>query len=153
MPNTGKGIYIKTNAGCDSKSEETSGSIENILYENIHISKPIWWSIWIGPQQQREPHTEARECGLVYPFTKTCNIESCMTLRNITLRNIVIEDPLISPGVIFGNQSNPITGLTFDNVTVVKGNVGDIFPFGSGYQCSNTIGAASINSSPPLECH
>jgi len=41
-----KGIYIKPNPG-----HSGDGIIENILYENIHMRTPIWWAIWIGPQQ------------------------------------------------------------------------------------------------------
>ena len=39
---------------------------------------------------------------------------------NITLRNISILNPATSPGVIFGNDSNPILGLVFDGVTVTN---------------------------------
>jgi len=41
-----KGIYIKPNPGNGG-----DGIIENILYENVHMKTPIWWAIWIGPQQ------------------------------------------------------------------------------------------------------
>jgi len=41
-----KGIYIKPNPGNGG-----DGIIENILYENVHMNTPIWWAIWIGPQQ------------------------------------------------------------------------------------------------------
>ena len=40
-----KAIYVKTNPG------KGSGEINNILYENIKIHEPIWWTIYIGPQQ------------------------------------------------------------------------------------------------------
>jgi len=45
-----KGIYIKPNPGHNG-----DGIIENILYENVHMNTPIWWGIWIGPQQQYQP--------------------------------------------------------------------------------------------------
>ena len=38
-----KAIYVKTNPG------HGSGEITNILYENIKIRMPIWWTIYIGP--------------------------------------------------------------------------------------------------------
>jgi len=41
-----KGIYIKPNPGSVG-----DGIISRITYENIVINKPIWWSIYIGPQQ------------------------------------------------------------------------------------------------------
>eukprot|EP01126_Amoeba_proteus_P064128 TRINITY_DN8934_c0_g1_i7.p1 TRINITY_DN8934_c0_g1~~TRINITY_DN8934_c0_g1_i7.p1 ORF type:complete len:431 (-),score=66.61 TRINITY_DN8934_c0_g1_i7:426-1718(-) len=53
MPYTGKGIYIKSNPGCERIN--ASGIISNILYHNITIEYPRWWAIWIGPQQMHEP--------------------------------------------------------------------------------------------------
>jgi hypothetical protein len=41
--------------------------------------------------------------------------------RNITLRDIVIRNPKGSPGVIMGHENNPIQGLVFDNVEVIRG--------------------------------
>jgi polygalacturonase len=41
-----KSIYMKTNPG-----EVGGGIIENILYENFTITAPLWWNIYIGPQQ------------------------------------------------------------------------------------------------------
>ena len=41
-----KGIYIKTNPG-----HHGDGEITNILYENIVMKGPVWWTIYIGPQQ------------------------------------------------------------------------------------------------------
>ena len=38
-----KAIYVKTNPG------HGYGEISNILYENIYISFPLWWAIYIGP--------------------------------------------------------------------------------------------------------
>ena len=59
MPNTGKGIYVKTNKGCTTKDgTPKTGSITNVRYENVHISNAKWIPIWIGPQQQHEPHTD-----------------------------------------------------------------------------------------------
>ena len=42
-----KGIYIKTNPG-----DEGDGLIQNITYENFVMYHPVWWGIYIGPQQQ-----------------------------------------------------------------------------------------------------
>lgn len=47
MPSTGKGVYVKRNPSCDRKTN-ASAIIENILYFDINITKPKWWSIWIG---------------------------------------------------------------------------------------------------------
>lgn len=41
-----KAIYVKTNPG------DGTGEIKDIFYENIKIYFPIWFGIYIGPQQQ-----------------------------------------------------------------------------------------------------
>jgi len=48
-----KGIYVKTNPGeTSSMLPGSGGEITNILYDGFEIHYPIWWSIYIGPQQQ-----------------------------------------------------------------------------------------------------
>ena len=132
MPKTGKGIYIKSNPSCD---ENSSAVIENIVYEDINITYPRWWAIWIGPQQQHEPgQTLGLKCPLDYPITSRCPTQSCVTFNNITLRNIHIEKPVLSPGVILGNQSNPMRNIVFDNVRV---NDPGKWPFDNTYQCKH----------------
>jgi len=49
-----KAIYVKTNPGTTTSMEPGSGGeITNISYEDIDIHFPIWWNIYIGPQQQK----------------------------------------------------------------------------------------------------
>jgi len=62
-----KGIYIKPNPGTSG-----DGVIENILYENIVMNTPIWWAIWIGPQQQHQPGGKMQGCAMTYPFNPIC---------------------------------------------------------------------------------
>lgn len=46
-----KAIYVKTNPGTTkSMAPGSGGIISNILYENLEIWRPIWWTIYIGPQ-------------------------------------------------------------------------------------------------------
>ena len=45
MPNTFKGIYVKSRP-----SSSGLATISNIKYENITIVEPEQWAIWIGPQ-------------------------------------------------------------------------------------------------------
>ena len=48
-----KAIYVKTNPGLTkSMLPGSGGEITNITYENLEIYYPVWWSIYIGPQQQ-----------------------------------------------------------------------------------------------------
>jgi hypothetical protein len=57
-----KSIYIKSNPG-----DRGDGIIENIWYENFTMDKPIWWTIYIGPQQMKEPDGDGPGC-MLYPF-------------------------------------------------------------------------------------
>jgi len=61
-----KGVYIKSDPG-----DRGSGEISSIRFENINIFRPLWWSVWIGPQQQHQPGwnwTEHEECALDFPL-------------------------------------------------------------------------------------
>ena len=150
MPGTGKGIYIKSNPTCAADGSKTA-EITNILYEHVDIKKPLWFSIWIGPQQQHEPGSSlGNKCALIYPlFNTKCPTQSCVDFRNITLRNVTITDPLLSPGVILGNATNKMSGIIFENVEVI--NSGSL-PFGKGYQCKNAIGVSTGTTHPVPSC-
>lgn len=130
MPQTGKGIYIKSNPTC---APGKTASIEDILYENIRIYQPRWWAIWIGPQQQHQPHSGlGLKCALTYP-AGSCPTQGCVSFKRITLRDVTIHQPWISPGVILSNSTNPMEDIVFDHVRV-KG-LGGIAPFGKGLHC------------------
>jgi polygalacturonase len=45
-----KALYIKSNPGNNGV-----GIVEDITYENIRIHAALWWTIWVGPQQQNQP--------------------------------------------------------------------------------------------------
>ena len=55
-------------------------------------------------------------------------------MENITLRNVIINNPAMSLGVIMGSTENPTKNLVFDNVVVNrcgvkdKANIADSFP-------------------------
>mmetsp|Transcript_2305 Transcript_2305/g.3533 ORF Transcript_2305/g.3533 Transcript_2305/m.3533 type:complete len:584 (+) Transcript_2305:61-1812(+) len=162
MPGTGKGIYIKSNkSNCNGN---VSSSITNIVYDDVYIKQPVWWPIWIGPQQQHEPHNAlGGDCALDYPIGSiTCPTQGCSTFENITLRNIVIEDPLLSPGVILGNSSNPMKNIAFENVTMTvpykyyltHGRLPfhtKWFPFTGRYKCQHTQGTCK-DCNPVPDC-
>ena len=65
-----KAIYVKTNPGHTlSMRPGSGGKITNVLYENIEVHNPIWWSIYIGPQQQKQPDPEYDSPGcMLYPL-------------------------------------------------------------------------------------
>jgi len=122
MHHTNKGVYMKFNA-----KGANGGSISDVLYENIVVEKPSSWPIWIGPAQQdikekTGPYNPCHgdPCSLCWPQVPYSNCDSPAGLfANITLRNVTIKKPALSPGVIFGNSTNPIRGLVFDGVRVI----------------------------------
>jgi hypothetical protein len=133
------GIYMKTRWS-DSGPVGDSVSISDVTYENIVMDEPKQWAIWIGPAQQtgqpcplywpQMPGSGESDQLFVYSYgyslTDTCaecRVSGYPTWSNIVLRNITINNPKTSPGVIIGNSSNPITGLVLDNVVV--NNPGD----------------------------
>jgi polygalacturonase len=61
-----KAIYVKTNPG-----NAGDGEITNILYENIKMTMPVWWGIYIGPQQQYQPDGDGPGC-MLYPILPHC---------------------------------------------------------------------------------
>merc|ERR1719424_1214015 len=105
------------------KFRDGGGEISNVLYENIIIEEPRQVPIWIGPAQQADnPSTinicAASPCSLCWPtipFTK-CNAVDFGIYKNITLRNIQVNNAKQSPGVILGSSTYPMENIVFDNV-------------------------------------
>ena len=54
-----------------------------------------------------------------------------------------------SPGLIFGNDSNPMTGVVFHNVVV---NNPGTKPFGTDFFCQDIVGTYSGTTSPVPSC-
>ena len=72
-----------------------------------------------------------------------------MSRSNITLRNITINNPKLSAGVLLANASDPMRAIVFDNVVV---NNPASKPFGDGYYCENVHGVATGNTRPVPAC-
>lgn len=144
LPKTVKGIYMKSR-WYDSGPSDTS-LISNILYENITIIEPQQYAIWIGPAQQT-----GQPCSLLWgldPWSQ-CSISGCMTWRNILLKDILIINPEQTPGVLMGNDTNPMKNVIFDNVNVIGNNIGD-YPWGVDYFCEYINGESTKSSPKPL---
>jgi polygalacturonase len=146
MHRTFKGIYMKTRWS-DSGPVGESASISNILYQNITMDAPQQWAIWIGPAQQ-----SGQPCPLYWPGVPNseCRMSGYQTWSNITLKDITINDPVRSPGVLISNSSNPITGLVFDNVVVNGAPVDG--QWGSDFYYCNTTGTAVGTTTPVPPC-
>lgn len=75
-----KGIYIKTNPG-----NSGTGLVQNITYQNFTMDRPIWWPIYIGPQQMKEPDGDGPGC-MLYPYYK----KECQTQPLVTIKDIIL---------------------------------------------------------------
>jgi hypothetical protein len=106
-----KAIYVKSNPGTGT------GLIENIRYENIVMYHPIWWAIYIGPQQQKQPGGDGPGC-MIYPISRDCATHPEVTMRNIVLKNITSHGSLLPPGIIRCNETNPCTGFHFEDINM-----------------------------------
>lgn len=162
MPGTGKGIYVKSNPMCGlgvdrhNRTVQRTALLEDIRFEDVRIDRPFWWPVWIGPQQQHEPGSAlGHKCALVYPlFGTQCPTQGCATFRNIHLRNVTVNDPLLSPGVVLGNASRPMQGIVFDGVRVRFGDnpLRGRFPWGRDYMCKAADVQNVAGTVPALQC-
>ena len=69
----------------------------------------------------------------------SCPTQGCATFRNITLRRVTIDDPLLSPGVILGNATNPMAAVVLDDVAVryPSTSLRGRFPWGRRFRCEH----------------
>jgi len=152
MHHSSKGVYIKFNA-----KAARGGSIKNVTYENIHIEKPESWPIWIGPQQagikeEGKPYNPCHgdPCSLCWPsvpFT-TCPGVAAL-IDGLTLRNITINKPKLSPGVIIGTDSVPMRNVVFDDVRFIDPPADG--HFGKKYfHCEGVQGGVAKGSTWPV---
>ena len=87
---------------------------------------------------------------LTWPNFGRCPIPAEITVRNITLRDIRVIEPRMSPGLIMANDTNPFIDVTFDNVIVEKPGMdpwGDDF-----YKCENVEGYVRRGTDPVPPC-
>ena len=147
MHHTYKGIYIKSGNSFDPSA---SGEITNILFENVVMDEPEQVPIWIGPAQEAD---SKGACSLLWPgLSSKCPAPPItLTWTNITLRNIHIHNPKESPGVVYGNKSNPMRGVIFDNVVVIGGgHISSKKPWGQKYYyCEGMGDAIVLNGTDP----
>ena len=162
MPHTGKGIYVKSNPSCGVEVDPASGKaapkralLSTILFEDVAIAEPVWWAVWIGPQQQHEPgEALGAKCALAYPLVDKCPTQGCATFEDLTLRRVTIHRPLLSPGVLLGNASNPMANLRFEDVFVTWADDprSGAYPWGRTFQCLHADVHAEGSTSPKPVC-
>eukprot|EP00658_Telonema_sp_P-2_P006944 TRINITY_DN12600_c0_g1_i7.p1 TRINITY_DN12600_c0_g1~~TRINITY_DN12600_c0_g1_i7.p1 ORF type:complete len:375 (+),score=74.85 TRINITY_DN12600_c0_g1_i7:202-1326(+) len=150
MSNTVKGIYMKFRG---------AGTIADVLYENIVMDGPEQFAIWIGPAQQCDGcsvanlcSTDGGPCSLCWPDIPgtECNAPADAHYVNITLRNVTVNNPKKSAGVLLANATSPGVNIVFDGVVV---NNPSSSPFGKDqYYCKNMQGIAIGGTSPVPPC-
>jgi hypothetical protein len=132
-------------------SSTASASITNVRYENIRMTSPSQFAIWIGPAQQT-----GQPCSLAWPWSlhAECKVTGHHTWENITLKDIFIDSPRFSPGVLLGNTSNPMRNIIFDNVVVTHTESGEsLRPWGDSYlPCEGMTGISRGRTAPVPTC-
>jgi len=121
-----KGIYLKlAKPGSFWEEKNLTGLVQNIQYQNITMEAPTQWPIWIGPAQQADNRDPCfpNPCSLCWPMLPIakCHVVNKSKYKNITLQNVRINNPKMSPGVLLGNGDNTIENVVFDSVRVTKG--------------------------------
>lgn len=149
MKKTVKGIYMKTRWS-DKPPTGSDVGISNVLFENITIIEPEQFAIWIGPAQQN-----GQPCSLLWPEVSQaeCLMSGYQTWANITLKDVTVVNPMASPGVLIGNNSNPVP-VVFDNV-VVQDMRDNLKPWGGQYYCEDggvDMTVTSHETSPRPDC-
>jgi polygalacturonase len=150
MHHTMKGIYLKFRG---------AGLVQDVTYENIVMDQPEQWAIWIGPAQQCDGcsvtelcSTKGGPCSICWPTVPGthCNAPKNAQYDRITLRNITINSPKKSAGVLIADVGTPMKNVVFDNVVV---NNPAEKPWGKdGYLCENVDGVATGSTSPVPPC-
>lgn len=142
-----KAIYIKPNP---KQPGNQTASITNILYEDVVIERPVWFAIWIGPQQQHQPKGGTDTgCSFFYPLRgHKCPTDPQVTLANITLRRVSARNGRMSPGILLLDEANPGQNFNFDGVVFSNFTK---WPK-SNYVCENTQGTATGGTDPVPPC-
>jgi hypothetical protein len=93
----------------------------------------VWWTIWLGPQQQNQPGPDDTNtgCNFLFPFIPVCPTNPLVTIKDILFENITAVDtlPLFEgPGVFLCDKANPCTGVAMVDVknTMFTGDFDDI---------------------------
>lgn len=144
LPNTVKGIYLKTRWDDGSRKHAGFARITNVVYENIIIDRPQQHAIWIGPAQQVGQH-----CSFLWPQLSplvSCPMSPYSTWENVTLRNIAITNARGMVGVVMARELNQIKNLVFEDVIVEDNNFWYLTGLHTRYYCEgfDTSGNAPV---------
>lgn len=118
----------------------------SVQYRNITGTLPLWYPIWIGPQQQRQPGTAGTGCSFLYPIVDQCPTQPRVPITNVGLYDVHYTGGLTLPGVLLCNATRPCD-ITFNDVTNDHGS----FVVQKDYVCQNvnlTMGG-KVSPAPP----
>jgi len=158
MPNTDKGIYLKMQQIGGNSSH--GAIVSNMTFENITITDPSGWAVWIGPAQQSDSRSlcAAHPCSICWPLLEDlgakCDASERGQYSDILLKNVTTiftnisnaNDGIRTPhlvGNIMGGSKAPIRGLVFDDV-VTKGTVNPI------WNCEGVADAEAVGKTWPV---
>lgn len=76
------------------------------------MDRPVWWAVYLGPQQQKQPGGGGPGC-MFYPYDPkgTCETQPLIDICNVTMKDIRIHKSLLFPYVFRCNKTNPCTGI------------------------------------------
>lgn len=138
-----KAVYVKSNPGT-----EGTGLIEDITYKNLHVRGSLWYPIWVGPEQQRQPGHAGCGCDFSFPMNNTrCITNPLVSINNIRVIDSVFESGITLPGVILCDPKNPCHGISFSNVT----NTG-LWVVQPNYYCANANVTVNTSTKPVPKC-
>ena len=105
----------------------------------------------MGTQQQEQPGSSGTGCSFLYPLPNTtCPTDPQITLANITLRRVTVNSPLLSPGVLIANATNPARGFVWDGVVFHNASTWPVA--GGAYLCNNIGGVVKGGTTPVPNC-
>jgi hypothetical protein len=82
---------------------------------------------------------------MLYPILKQCETQALITVKNITLRNVVSTDGVLPPGIIRCNETNPCRDIYFENVDAT----GWFTLLNYGYITENALGSQWLSFPSP----
>ncbi|GKY97422.1 hypothetical protein MPSEU_000700700 [Mayamaea pseudoterrestris] len=120
-----KGLYLKFYPSQDDASG--GGAIEHVQIENVTMESIAQWPLWFGPGQRatEQGACQADPCSLCWPqaSTSSCNVIPTTVMRNLTLRNVQINNPKLANGVMLSDPDKKalMDIIIFENVRVTRG--------------------------------
>jgi polygalacturonase len=145
-----KALYIKSNPPDDFNNPGT-GQVTNITYSRFEVIGTIWYPIFVGPQQQRQPGTAGNNCSFFYPVVPHCETSPYVYMNHYSFNDISVVDGESTPGVIVCDPTMPCDDVAFNGVNLQGG-----WTAYSNFTCINAkvaYGTSSIPNFPVFPCN